>query len=78
LTARTVERLRPLAADGYVPKQQLDQAQVAQHDAAVSLKQANVQHSATTQAIGNDDDAIAAVHAREAALASPSARCRTP
>ena len=69
LTARTVERLRPLAADGYVPKQQLDQAQVAQHDAAVSLKQANVQHSATTQAIGNDDDAIAAVHAREAALA---------
>jgi len=69
LTARTVERLRPLAADGYVPKQQLDQAQVAQHDAAVSLKQANVQHSASTQAVGNEDDAVATVHAREAALA---------
>jgi len=69
LTARTVERLRPLAADGYVPKQQLDQAQVAQHDAAVSLKQANVQHTASTQAVGNEDDAVAMVHAREAALA---------
>jgi len=69
LTARTVERLRPLAADGYVPKQQLDQAQVAQHDAAVSLKQANVQHAASTQAVGNEDDAVATVHAREAALA---------
>lgn len=69
LTARTVERLRPLAADGYVPKQQLDQAQVAQRDAAVSLKQANVQRAATAQAVGNDADAIATVHAREAALA---------
>jgi multidrug efflux system membrane fusion protein len=69
LTARTVERLRPLAADGYVPRQQLDQAQVAQRDAAVSLKQANVQRAATAQAVGKDDDAIATVHAREAALA---------
>lgn len=69
LTARTVDRLGPLAADGYVPRQQLDQAQVAQRDAAVSLKQANVQRAATAQAVGKDDDAIAAVHAREAALA---------
>ncbi|MEM5431273.1 multidrug transporter subunit MdtN [Cupriavidus oxalaticus] len=69
LTARTVERLRPLAADGYVPRQQLDQAQVAQRDAAVSLKQANVQRAATAQAVGKDDDAVATVHAREAALA---------
>ncbi len=69
LTARTVERLRPLAADGYVPKQQLDQAQVAQRDAAVSLKQANVQRSATAQTVGTEDDATATVHAREAALA---------
>jgi len=69
LTARTVERLRPLAADGYVPTQQLDQAQVAQRDAAISLKQANVQRAATAQAVGNEADAIAAVHAREAALA---------
>ncbi|WP_454766285.1 multidrug transporter subunit MdtN [Cupriavidus campinensis] len=69
LTARTVERLRPLAADGYVPRQQLDQAQVAQHDAAVSLKQAKVQRATTTQAVGNEDDATATVHARAAALA---------
>ncbi|QUN26907.1 multidrug transporter subunit MdtN [Cupriavidus sp. KK10] len=69
LTARTVERLRPLAADGYVPRQQLDQAQVAQRDAAVTLKQANVQRAATAQAVGDEAGAIATVHAREAALA---------
>ncbi|TPQ28775.1 multidrug transporter subunit MdtN [Cupriavidus pinatubonensis] len=69
LTARTVERLRPLVADGYVPAQQLDQAQVAQRDAGVSLRQANTQRAATAGAVGNEDDAIATVHAREAALA---------
>jgi len=69
LTARTVERLRPLAADGYVPKQQLDQAEVAQRDAAVSLKQANVQRAAAAKAVGTEDDATATVRAREAALA---------
>ncbi|MWL89560.1 multidrug transporter subunit MdtN [Cupriavidus sp. SW-Y-13] len=69
LTVRTVERLRPLAADGYVPKQQLDQAEVARRDAAVSLKQAQTQRAGTAQAVGKDDDAIATVRAREAALA---------
>jgi len=69
LTARTVERLRPLAADGYVPRQQLDQAEVAKRDAAVSLKQAHVQGAATAQAVGSEEGAIATVHAREAALA---------
>ncbi|WP_342051048.1 MULTISPECIES: multidrug transporter subunit MdtN [unclassified Cupriavidus] len=69
LAQRTVERLRPLAADGYVPKQQLDQAEVARNDAAVTLKQAQVQRATTAQAVGNEDDAIATVHAREAALA---------
>ncbi|WER48633.1 multidrug transporter subunit MdtN [Cupriavidus sp. WKF15] len=69
LTARTVERLRPLVADGYVPAQQLDQAQVAQRDASVSLRQAHTQRTAAAQAVGNEDDATAAVHAREAALA---------
>jgi len=33
-----VERLRPLAAKGYVPVQQLDQAQIAQRGAATSLQ----------------------------------------
>lgn len=69
LATRTVERLRPLAADGYVPKQQLDQAEVAKRDAAVSLKQAQVQRATTAQAVGSEEDAIATVHAREAALA---------
>ncbi|PLP97234.1 multidrug transporter subunit MdtN [Cupriavidus pauculus] len=69
LTARTVERLRPLAAEGYVPKQQLDQAEVAWRDAAVTLKQAQLQRATTAQAVGSDDDALATVQAREAALA---------
>ena len=30
LAARTLERLRPLASNGYVPQQQLDQAQVTE------------------------------------------------
>ncbi|SOZ34930.1 multidrug transporter subunit MdtN [Cupriavidus neocaledonicus] len=69
LTQRTVERLRPLAADGYVPKQQLDQAEVARRDAAVTLKQAQLQQATTAQAVGSEDDALATVRAREAALA---------
>src|SRR6202042_534028 len=40
LAARTVERLRPLAGHGYVPQQQLDQAQVAERDTATKLIQA--------------------------------------
>lgn len=69
LAARTVQRLGPLAVQGYVPAQQLDQAQVAQRDAAISLQQANAQQRASAQTIGNDADAIATLHAREAALA---------
>jgi multidrug efflux system membrane fusion protein len=40
LAARTLERLRPLAASGYVPQQQLDQAQVSERDTATKLVQA--------------------------------------
>ncbi|MDF3832933.1 multidrug transporter subunit MdtN [Cupriavidus basilensis] len=69
LASRTVQRLAPLAAKGYVPAQQLDQAQVAQREAALSLRQAQEQKRATAQTIGGDDDAIATVHAREAAVA---------
>jgi len=61
--------LRPLAAKGYVPQQQLDQAQVAERDAETSLQQAKEQESAATQAIDTTASAEAAVHAREAALA---------
>jgi multidrug efflux system membrane fusion protein len=69
LASRSVERLTPLAAKGYVPVQQLDQAQVAQRDAALSLKQAQAQKRATAQTIGDEAGAIAVVHAREAAVA---------
>ncbi|WP_028221130.1 multidrug transporter subunit MdtN [Paraburkholderia oxyphila] len=69
LATRSVDRLRPLAAQGYVSAQQLDQAVVAQRDASVSLAQAQVQQRASAQTIGDDSDAIAALHAREAALA---------
>jgi membrane fusion protein, multidrug efflux system len=69
LAARTVERLRPLAAKGYVPTQQFDQAQTAQRDAATSLQQALEQQSAAVQAIDTEAGAEAAVRAQEAALA---------
>jgi multidrug efflux system membrane fusion protein len=69
LATRSVERLRPLAAQGYVSAQQFDQAVVAQRDANVSLAQAKEQQRSSAQTIGDDADAIATLHAREAALA---------
>ncbi|MBB2931497.1 multidrug transporter subunit MdtN [Paraburkholderia silvatlantica] len=69
LATRSVDRLRPLAAQGFVSAQQLDQAVVAQRDAGVSLAQAKVQQRSSAQTIGDDADAIAALQAREAALA---------
>jgi membrane fusion protein, multidrug efflux system len=68
LASRTVDRLGPLADRGFVPVQQFDQAQVAQNDAATSLRQAQEQEAAAFRAIGTDADAVAAVRAREAAL----------
>jgi membrane fusion protein, multidrug efflux system len=69
LATRTVERLRPLAANGYVPAQQLDQAQTAQRDAATSVQQAREQETAALQAIDTEAAAEATVRARQAALA---------
>ena len=69
LAARTVERLRPLAAAGYVPRQQLDQAEVALRDATVSLGQAREQQSAARTAVDTVAGASAGVEARTAALA---------
>jgi multidrug efflux system membrane fusion protein len=69
LATRTTERLRPLAAKGYVPTQQLDQAQTAQRDASTSLQQARERQAAAIQAIDTDAAAIATVQARQAALA---------
>lgn len=69
LTARTTERLRPLNAKGYVATQQLDQAEVAEHDAATALRQAQEQASATQYAVDTVAAATALVAARQAALA---------
>ena len=69
LAADTVQRLRPLAAQGYVPVQQLDQAETAQRDATTSLAQAQVQQKAAVAAIDTIAGATASVEARRAALA---------
>jgi membrane fusion protein, multidrug efflux system len=59
LATRTLQRLRPLAASGYAPQQQLDQAQVSEKDTATKLIQAQEAQVA----------ADATVRARGAALA---------
>jgi multidrug efflux system membrane fusion protein len=69
LARRTVERLRPLAAKGYIPQQQFDQAQTAQHDAETSLVQAREQSVAALRAVDTEAGAEATVQARRAALA---------
>jgi multidrug efflux system membrane fusion protein len=69
LAARTLERLRPLASKGYVPRQQLDQAQVSEKDTATKLVQAQEQEAAAYHAIDTEAAAEATVRARRAALA---------
>ena len=68
LANRTVERLRPLAAQGYVPRQQLDQAETQARDAATQLVQAQQQHAAAVVAVDTDEAAKAEIEARRAAL----------
>jgi multidrug efflux system membrane fusion protein len=68
LAQRTVTRLRPLAAQGYVPTQQLDQAETALRDAASALTQAREQKSAAVAAVDTVAGAQANIQAREAAL----------
>lgn len=68
LAARTVDRLWPLAAQGYVPRIQLDQAETALRDANISLKQAREQAMGAAGAVDSPAGAAASVQAREAAL----------
>ncbi len=68
LAARTVDRLTPLEAKGYIPTQQLDQAVTARHDAQTSLAQAREQSVAAVHAIDTDAGGEANVQARRAAL----------
>ena len=69
LAKRTVERLRPLAAKGFVPQQQLDNAETAERDSTTSLQQAHEQQAAAVRAIDTVEGAEATVRARQAALA---------
>jgi multidrug efflux system membrane fusion protein len=69
LAKRTVDRLRPLAAKGYVPAQQLDQAETAARDSATALAQAREQQAGAARAIDTDTGSLALVRARQAALA---------
>jgi membrane fusion protein, multidrug efflux system len=69
LATRTAERLKPLAAKGFVPQQQLDNAETAERDATTSLEQARVQQAAAIAAIDTVAGAEATVRARQAALA---------
>src|SRR5262245_38498624 len=68
-TERSEGRPRPLPEKGYVPVQQLDQAQVALRDAQNSLRQAQEQARAAERAIDDQAGAEAAVRASIAALA---------
>ncbi|MEJ8845463.1 multidrug transporter subunit MdtN [Variovorax rhizosphaerae] len=70
LNTRTEERLRPLTSKGYVPQQQLDQAQTATRDATTSLRQAREQAAAAQRAVGNIAGAEAAVQSARAMLAN--------
>jgi len=69
LATRSLERISPLASKGYVPKQQLDDAQVLEKDTATKLRQAQEQEAAAYRAIDTEAAAEATVRARKAALA---------
>jgi multidrug efflux system membrane fusion protein len=68
LSMRTEERLKPLTAKGYVPKQQLDQAEVARQNATSSLTEAKEQQTAAHHLVDDVAAAEAAVRAAAAAL----------
>lgn len=69
LATRTVERLRPLVAQGYATQQELDIAVTAERDARISLSQAGSQSQAAEQLVGHAGGAQAAVQVAEAAVA---------
>jgi multidrug efflux system membrane fusion protein len=70
LSQRTQERLGPLAAKGYIPEQQFDQAKVATQDATTSLAQTEKQQRAAESAVDTDNAVVASVRAAAAALAN--------
>ncbi len=69
LTEKTLERLVPLAQKGYVTTQQVDDARTLNHDAQVSLKQAQAQAKAAESLVGTLEAAEALVQVSRSALA---------
>ena len=69
LADRTVARLEPLLVQGYVPKQQVDQARSAQRSAHVSLLQAQEQAAEATQAISSTQPLVEQIAATRQTLA---------
>jgi len=68
LATRTADRLRPLAASGFVPNLQLDQAEVAARNAVTAVHQASELQAAAYELIDTEAAAEAVVRARAAAL----------
>ncbi|MDG6094746.1 multidrug transporter subunit MdtN [Acetobacter sp. AN02] len=68
LAARTVARLRPLAAQRYIPLQEFDTARVRLQNAETSLAQAKESQAAADVVIGDLNTALANRDARRAAL----------
>jgi multidrug efflux system membrane fusion protein len=68
LSTRTEGRLSPLTSSGYVPAQQLDQAQILKRDAATSLVQAQEQAKGARESINTDAGPLAQVQAAIAAV----------
>src|SRR5699024_6920014 len=69
MAQKTVQRLRPLAQQGYVAKQELDSAITLEQDAQVSLAQALAQDSAAKDLVGDDQAALATLTIAQIALA---------
>lgn len=69
LATRTVERLRPLVDQGYVSRQEFDEAVVAQANAEVSLAQARREARASRDLVETTTALEAEVEAAEAAVA---------
>lgn len=69
LAETTLKRLEALSPKGYVTKQQVDDARTLRNDARISLTQATQQADAANALVGNLDNTVALVRARQAALA---------
>ena len=69
LASNTLSRLQPLLPNGYVSRQQVDDAFTAKRKATVSLSQAEDQAQASKEAIDTIDAATASVAANRSSLA---------